>query len=524
MCFHLHLPAFHQETLWLTNILLSCQATATKVIIITMRSPLLPHNQALISHYGCHQISLGWSASTLEPQFPTMMLRNICCCLTFAIILHLLSWTPHCIAIPSRVSFLIPMPALLPWDIGTGMRVNTRHRLGFGSWSRLLAILSLAHPMSNIMTGITLMWYLAITGLRAMMNGLMPLMKGGTWQTFRFTSCLIVAQQSQEKGCIKQLASIIAPLLLWWEKDLVTLMISVTFILSPTSYYGSRHRIQLNVKFTYMVNSTPLKPSWEPTMNFRGHQESLDANSHGSFAHSWFGQMEHIWHRLELQNCGWDIFFLGMKQNIVVGSPAVTHAIMLHTLKRYQFNHSSGWTANNFWKLPPEFTDFSWKHTGGKGPKTQFFTHCHRELFHEQLKVLFDDEFVSAWEHGIVILCGDNVLCRFYPPIFTYSADYPEKWVKSFFHWTQQHSNVILLESFWLASVTKACDLVLIALCLKRISGTLAFHLIGGNSKLIQGLMISTDRAKYLAQGELFMKRIIESRVLPWREYWKRNP
>lgn len=55
-------------------------------------------------------------------------------------------------------------------------------------------------------------------------------------------------------------------------------------------------------------------------------------------------------------------------------------------------------------------------------------THCHRELTHEQWKILLDDEFLQAYQHGIVMQCGDNLLRRFYPRIFTYSADYPEKY------------------------------------------------------------------------------------------------
>ncbi|EDR01180.1 uncharacterized protein LACBIDRAFT_312455 [Laccaria bicolor S238N-H82] len=77
--------------------------------------------------------------------------------------------------------------------------------------------------------------------------------------------------------------------------------------------------------------------------------------------------------------------------------------------------------------LPPSFNDFASKFTGGKGPTSQFYTHCGREFFHEQMKALIDDEFAYAWEHGIVIRCGDGISRRFYPRIFTYSADYPEK-------------------------------------------------------------------------------------------------
>ena len=54
-------------------------------------------------------------------------------------------------------------------------------------------------------------------------------------------------------------------------------------------------------------------------------------------------------------------------------------------------------------------------------------THCLREFFHEQWKILLDDEFIEAWIHGIDIQCPDGIERRFYPRIFTYSTDYPEK-------------------------------------------------------------------------------------------------
>ena len=69
---------------------------------------------------------------------------------------------------------------------------------------------------------------------------------------------------------------------------------------------------------------------------------------------------------------------------------------------------------------------------GGRAPTAAFTTHCHRELMHEQWKILLDDEFLEAWKHGIVIRCPDGLLRRFYPRIFSYSADYPEKWVYKF--------------------------------------------------------------------------------------------
>ena len=67
--------------------------------------------------------------------------------------------------------------------------------------------------------------------------------------------------------------------------------------------------------------------------------------------------------------------------------------------------------------------------SGDKLPGSILFTHCHRELFHAQWKDLLDDEFLQAYKHGMVLVCGDNVKRRLFPWIFTYSADYPEKCV-----------------------------------------------------------------------------------------------
>ena len=63
----------------------------------------------------------------------------------------------------------------------------------------------------------------------------------------------------------------------------------------------------------------------------------------------------------------------------------------------------------------------------GAKPSDALLTHCNREFFHAQWHILLDDEFLEAYEHGIVITCQDEVKRRIYPRIFTYSADYPEK-------------------------------------------------------------------------------------------------
>ncbi|KAJ6559288.1 hypothetical protein B0H10DRAFT_2240500 [Mycena sp. CBHHK59/15] len=76
--------------------------------------------------------------------------------------------------------------------------------------------------------------------------------------------------------------------------------------------------------------------------------------------------------------------------------------------------------------LPDVFHDYFQKLTG-TAPSSDLLTHCRRELMHAIWRLILDDEFLHAYEHGIVIECEDGILRRFYPRIFTYSADYPEK-------------------------------------------------------------------------------------------------
>jgi hypothetical protein len=53
--------------------------------------------------------------------------------------------------------------------------------------------------------------------------------------------------------------------------------------------------------------------------------------------------------------------------------------------------------------------------------------HCHRELMHAVWKLLLDEDFLHAYNYGMVLQCQDGIEQHIYPRIFTYSADYPEK-------------------------------------------------------------------------------------------------
>ena len=61
--------------------------------------------------------------------------------------------------------------------------------------------------------------------------------------------------------------------------------------------------------------------------------------------------------------------------------------------------------------------------------KSEILTHCRRDLMHAMWRFLLDDNFLDVYMYGIVICCADGVERRVYPRLFTYSADYPEKYV-----------------------------------------------------------------------------------------------
>ncbi|PSS31923.1 hypothetical protein PHLCEN_2v2304 [Hermanssonia centrifuga] len=63
----------------------------------------------------------------------------------------------------------------------------------------------------------------------------------------------------------------------------------------------------------------------------------------------------------------------------------------------------------------------------GKAATAAVLTHCKRELMHAIWLLLLDDDFMHAYEHGIVITFADGIARRVFPRIFTYSADYSEK-------------------------------------------------------------------------------------------------
>ena len=70
----------------------------------------------------------------------------------------------------------------------------------------------------------------------------------------------------------------------------------------------------------------------------------------------------------------------------------------------------------------------------GRGPSNALMTHVHWEIMHAQWAILLDDKFLEIYAHGIVLEGENGINRRFYPRIFAYSADYPEKSVTLYLH------------------------------------------------------------------------------------------
>ena len=107
--------------------------------------------------------------------------------------------------------------------------------------------------------------------------------------------------------------------------------------------------------------------------------------------------------------------------------------MFLGNLSKYTCSHPTAQTCHHLAYIPslPDWLQdiIASSHPKWKTQKKEILTHCRRELMHAVWKMLLDDDFLHAYRYGIVIKCHDGVERRIYPRIFTYSADYPEKYV-----------------------------------------------------------------------------------------------
>ncbi|TCD66065.1 hypothetical protein EIP91_001873 [Steccherinum ochraceum] len=76
--------------------------------------------------------------------------------------------------------------------------------------------------------------------------------------------------------------------------------------------------------------------------------------------------------------------------------------------------------------LPDTFQD-AYKEFFSKAASSAVITHCKRELMQAIWELLLDDDFMEAYENGILLRFADGIIRRVFPRFFSYSADYPEK-------------------------------------------------------------------------------------------------
>ncbi|EIW76332.1 hypothetical protein CONPUDRAFT_15727, partial [Coniophora puteana RWD-64-598 SS2] len=97
-------------------------------------------------------------------------------------------------------------------------------------------------------------------------------------------------------------------------------------------------------------------------------------------------------------------------------------------MSKYTRCKPSSGTTHHIGFIPPATSIIpELRKCGVENPNPALLAHCKRELVHGVWRLLLDDEFLMAYKHGVLVKCKDGIIRRFYPRIFTYSADYPEK-------------------------------------------------------------------------------------------------
>ncbi|KAG2339318.1 hypothetical protein BDR05DRAFT_977756 [Suillus weaverae] len=150
---------------------------------------------------------------------------------------------------------------------------------------------------------------------------------------------------------------------------------------------------------------SPFKRLWKDPLD--GHQERIFDELYTSDA--WLGAQDDLQKLPKEPNCSLEHVVAGL----MFFSDA-THLANFGTAKAWPLYLYFGNLTNGLLRI-------------SKTGMASLHTHCRRELFHGCWEILLDKDFLFAYRHGFVLKCVDGVLCRVFPQIFTYSADYPEK-------------------------------------------------------------------------------------------------
>ena len=125
-------------------------------------------------------------------------------------------------------------------------------------------------------------------------------------------------------------------------------------------------------------------------------------------------------------------------------------------------------------------------------------------MFHEQWKIIMDNEFMEAYLHGIVIHCTDARARRFYPRFFIYSADYPEKCVPAFDLFSVTLTYIL---NRILATCIRNRGLCPCPRCMTELINV---HMMGTKEDLSRRMKLRTDDSHRRAKVEKSLKIIYE--------------
>ncbi|KAJ7199371.1 hypothetical protein GGX14DRAFT_173024 [Mycena pura] len=92
-----------------------------------------------------------------------------------------------------------------------------------------------------------------------------------------------------------------------------------------------------------------------------------------------------------------------------------------------------GWHQAYFPSIP-DWVDDTYHEIFGIYMPTYVRTHLKRELMHAVWDLMLDDEFMKAYREGFEFECHDKTVRRIYPWLYTYGADYPEKYYVLYVH------------------------------------------------------------------------------------------
>ncbi|GAB1528441.1 hypothetical protein RhiTH_011635 [Rhizoctonia solani] len=159
----------------------------------------------------------------------------------------------------------------------------------------------------------------------------------------------------------------------------------------------------------------------------------------------------------------------------------------------------------------PLLPDSAWEtitaYHDGKPPPESLITHLRRELMHKVWVHLLDDNFLYAWNHGIVIKCTNGIEQRVFPRIKIHSVDYPEKVTMA----TIQNLGVCLcprcLAKKGLASKLGTSHNTLVQVSKRRVESTKRIKKIQEAQQLIYDLghLVQSKQVEALLQAESYV-------------------